>query len=100
MTAGISALFVLICAGLIYFFPPRAWYRHWGATDAEIGRSMLGDNEAPDANYETTLAVSIDAAPLRFGGGLSRWVIDAAACIATTGSIEHLGFWTRRVPNT
>jgi hypothetical protein len=64
MTAEISALLALICVGLIYYFPLRAWYRHWGATVAEIGRAILGDNEASDANYETTLAVTIDAAPV------------------------------------
>ena len=47
--------------GLIYWFLVRRWYRYWGATNAEIQRSMLGDAEVPAATYETTLAVTVDA---------------------------------------
>ena len=61
VTADLLALFVLIGLGLIYWFPIRRWYRHWGATDAEIERAMLGDAEVPGATYETTLAVTVDA---------------------------------------
>jgi hypothetical protein len=46
---------------LIYWFLVRRRYRYWGATNAEIERSMLGDAEVPAATYETTLAVTVDA---------------------------------------
>ena len=54
-------LFVLLGLGLMYWFPIRRWYRHWGATDAEIERAMLGDAEVSRVTYETTLAVTVDA---------------------------------------
>jgi hypothetical protein len=55
------ALVVLLGLGLIYWLPIRRWYRHWGASEAEIERAMLGDAEVPSATYETTLAVTVDA---------------------------------------
>jgi hypothetical protein len=61
MTPGLVTLVVLLGVGLAYWIPIRRWYRHWGATDAEIERAMLGDDEVPRATYETTLAVTVDA---------------------------------------
>jgi len=39
----------------------RKRYRYWGATATEIERVMPGDGAIPDATYDTTLAVTIDA---------------------------------------
>ena len=61
MTPTLLALVVLLGLGLIYWLPIRRWYRHWGASEAEIERAMLGDAEVPSATYETTLAVTVDA---------------------------------------
>jgi len=61
MTAGLVTLGVLLGLGLIYWFSLRKRYRYWGATNAEIERAMPGDGEVPDATYETTLAVTVDA---------------------------------------
>jgi hypothetical protein len=63
MTPTLLALFVLLGLGLIYWVPIRRWYRHWGASEAEIERAMPGDAEVPSAAYETTLAVTVDAPP-------------------------------------
>jgi hypothetical protein len=54
--------FGVLGLSLAYWYPVRRWYRHWGATDAEVGRPMPGDPEA-GAAYETTLAITIDAPP-------------------------------------
>jgi hypothetical protein len=48
---------------LVYWYPVRRWYRHWGATAAEIARPMPGDSEVSGAAYETTLAITINAPP-------------------------------------
>jgi len=40
-----------------------AWYRYWGATDADIARAMPGDPEVAHPTYDSTLAVTIDAPP-------------------------------------
>ncbi len=61
MTPGLVTLVIVLGVGLTYWIPIRRWYRHWGATDAEIERAMLGDAEVPRATYETTLAVTVDA---------------------------------------
>jgi hypothetical protein len=61
VTPAFATLFILVVAGLVYWIPIRRWYRHWGATDAEIGRTMPGDAEIPNATYETTLAVTVNA---------------------------------------
>jgi hypothetical protein len=39
------------------------WCRTWGATEAELQRTMLGDTEVTLPSYETTLGVTIHAAP-------------------------------------
>lgn len=63
MTPTLLTFFMLVGLGLLYWFPDRRWYRRWGATDADIERTMLGDAEIPRATYETTLAVTVDAPP-------------------------------------
>jgi len=41
---------------------PSVW-RNWGATPAESSGPMSGDRKVPDANYATTLAITIGAPP-------------------------------------
>jgi hypothetical protein len=41
----------------------RRWYQRWGATDAERHGPMPGDDLVPDADLESTRAVTIDAPP-------------------------------------
>jgi len=48
---------------LLYWFPIRRWYKHWGVTDAEQKRRMSGDLEIPDPTYEAMLAITIAARP-------------------------------------
>jgi len=71
VTPGLVTFFILLGVGLMYWIPIRRWYRHWGATDAEIKRAMLGDAEVPRATYETTLAVTVDAP----AAGIWPWLV-------------------------
>jgi Polyketide cyclase / dehydrase and lipid transport len=50
-------------ATLAYAYVWRPWQLHWGATPAEVGRTMAGDDIVPRPWFEATRAVTIDAAP-------------------------------------
>lgn len=39
----------------------RPWYRRWGAADAEVRRTLPGDEFAPRPKSELTLAITIEA---------------------------------------
>jgi hypothetical protein len=39
------------------------WWRTWGATEAELQRTMLGDSQVTLPGYEATLGVTIDTTP-------------------------------------
>jgi hypothetical protein len=39
----------------------RPWYRKWGASDAEVGMSLPGDELVPDPRLESTRAITIQA---------------------------------------
>jgi hypothetical protein len=41
----------------------RPWHRHWGATPAEVGASMPGDDLLPRAQYRCTRAITVAASP-------------------------------------
>jgi len=49
--------------GLLYWFPMRRWFRHWGSSDTDRHRPMRADADIIDATYETTLAVTVAARP-------------------------------------
>lgn len=46
-----------------YGLTGRLWHLRWGATDEEVARRMPFDDLIPDANFFSTRAVTIDAAP-------------------------------------
>jgi hypothetical protein len=48
---------------LLYWFPLRRVFSRWGASDADVNRSMRGDSVLPDAPHSATLAVDIAAPP-------------------------------------
>ena len=56
-TAGVALL------GLVYWTTVRPRMLNWGATPAEVARSLPGDEFLPDAGSESTMAISIDAPP-------------------------------------
>ena len=59
--AAMLVLLILLDIVLLYWIPVRRWYRHWGATVAELRRELCGDREVPWTDYDTTLAVTVDA---------------------------------------
>jgi hypothetical protein len=50
-------------AALVYWRVLRPWQRHWGAAGDEIARAMPGDEWVSNPQYQTTMAISIRAAP-------------------------------------
>jgi hypothetical protein len=46
-----------------FFTRVRPWYLRWGATDAEVARSMPLDEHVPDPVLNSTMAITIDARP-------------------------------------
>jgi len=57
ITIGIS-LIVLVFLYLVFF---RPWQLRWGATDAEVNRSMPGDEIVSKPSFNATRAVTIHA---------------------------------------
>ena len=41
----------------------RTWHLRWGATDQEVGGRMPGDRIVPEASFNATRAITIDAPP-------------------------------------
>jgi hypothetical protein len=41
----------------------RHWHQRWGATDEEVRGSMPGDEIVPEASFNATRAITIDAPP-------------------------------------
>ncbi|MFC6940655.1 hypothetical protein ACFQE8_11870 [Salinirubellus sp. GCM10025818] len=56
-TAGVTLL------GLVYWTLVRPRMLNWGATPAEVARSLPGDALLPDAGGESTMAITVDAPP-------------------------------------
>jgi hypothetical protein len=54
-------LAVAVIAGLVYWFPVRAWYRRSDARRIEALRAMSGDTVILTPDYESTLAISVNA---------------------------------------
>lgn len=44
-----------------YIYKIRPWHLRWGATDQEISESLPGDKVKPDAEVQTTHAITINA---------------------------------------
>jgi preprotein translocase subunit YajC len=59
---GILILAIVIVLA-VYLLVLRPWSHRRGATDAEVGRSLPGDDLVPTPKIEYTQAISIDAPP-------------------------------------
>ena len=46
-----------------YRFVLQPWHQTWGATKAEVEKSLPGDGLVPNPSYATTRAITIDAPP-------------------------------------
>ena len=60
---GVRALLVAGLAGGVYGLLVRPWHLHWGATDAEVARTMPGDDLVAHPQLAATRAITIDAPP-------------------------------------
>ena len=85
---------VALFAGLVYWFPIRAWYRRSDARHIEPLRAMSGDTVILTPDYESTLAISVNApvvavweALLRFGRAAQLPIrsIDPARALVARG---------------
>lgn len=61
MVPILIGLFLILDIVLLYALPVRRRMRQWGATQAELRREMCGDREVPAPDYNTTLAVTVQA---------------------------------------
>jgi hypothetical protein len=59
--AGLLAAAVIVVAGFVYALVIRPWHLRRGATDAEVRRSLPGDDLVPDPKCGYTHAVTIKA---------------------------------------
>jgi len=64
MAASLFVITALAGLGLLYWFPVRRWFLHWGATQLEAEQPLSGDVKVPNPTYETTLAITINAPPV------------------------------------
>jgi hypothetical protein len=55
---GLGAAAIAACVVLSPLLRP--WYRKWGATDAEVGKPLPGDDQVPNPILESTRAITID----------------------------------------
>lgn len=55
------AVAVAIC---VYVLLIRPWHLRWGATDAEVQRSLPADDLVPNPDFEYTQAIAIQASPI------------------------------------
>jgi hypothetical protein len=54
VTLGVRGVYALVI---------EPWHVNWGATPAEIQRTLPGDELMPDAGYVSTRAITINAPP-------------------------------------
>ena len=59
----IGRLFGVVLLGTVYWVLVRPRMLNWGATPAEVSRSLPGDDLLPNADAESTMAITIDAPP-------------------------------------
>lgn len=81
---------VLLSAGLVYWLVIRPWLLRWGATDADVRRSLPGDDLVPAPKMEYTHAITIHAAATEVWPWLAQ-IRYKRAGTATTLSIVSWG---------
>jgi len=59
----LTAALIAVVAMVLYWRFVRRWFRRWGASDADLLRTMRGDDFIRQPTYKATLAVTIGAAP-------------------------------------
>lgn len=59
----LSTLLVILALAVLYWFPVRRWFAHWGATDEDVTRVMTGDALIAHPMHSATHAVTVEASP-------------------------------------
>jgi len=62
-TRGLALLTILLFVTSVYLVFCRPYQLHWGATDAEIERSMAGDELNSNPSFLATRAITIEGSP-------------------------------------
>jgi hypothetical protein len=60
-------------AVLAYLVVVEPWYHNWGATTEELVQPLPGDNMVPQPYYQSTRAITINAAPEAIWPWLVQW---------------------------
>jgi len=63
LTKILAVLTVLLLVGISYFAWFRPYQLNWGATTAEVGQPMAGDELNPDPSFRATRAITIAGTP-------------------------------------
>ncbi|PWT75698.1 MAG: hypothetical protein C5B59_08255, partial [Bacteroidetes bacterium] len=65
MTTMILVFIIILSAGLLYWFPVRRWFNHWGTTPDEVKSDMPGDKAIAHPTNSAMQAVTIATFPER-----------------------------------
>ena len=83
---ALIVLGIIVVLGLVIAFIIRPWYMRWGATDAELGLTLPGDDLKPAYEGIYTRAITIQATP----AAIYPWLAQMGQGKAGLYSIEFL----------
>lgn len=83
LTVTLAAIIVVL---ILYFLFIRPWQLHWGATDAEVGQTMPGDDIVQGPHFHATRAVTIQATPAE----VWPWIVQIGSARAGWYSLDRL----------
>jgi hypothetical protein len=86
MTIFFSIVAITIAALVLYFLWIRPWQLRWGATDAEVGQTMPGDDIVQSPHFKATRAVTIQASPAE----VWPWIVQIGSARAGWYSLDRL----------
>lgn len=71
----LAGFFIMLTLAVLIIILLMPWMDRWGATDAEIKASFIGDQLVPDPRYIYTRAITIQAAPEQ----VYPWIVQLGA---------------------
>lgn len=86
MATLISILLITILFLLLYLLFIRPWQLRWGAADAEVARTMPGDEIVQRPHFKATRAVTIQASPAE----VWPWIVQIGSARAGWYSLDRL----------
>lgn len=101
VVVGSLVVVYLVSLASLYFVFWRPWQLHWGATEDEIRRAMLGDDIVAQPSFDATRAVTVRARPehiypwiVQMGLGRAGWYsydwLDNLGRRSARGIVPHL----------